>query len=263
MKADRLRRFEEFLSLVPAKQEITSLRKTDQFRSYEDEKTCIQENYILNESTCSTLNAPLSRTNSIYAGEDTPPLSRYNSQTNGFTVCLKSNLALSKPKEKENCLPSVCEESFEKRASTSKMIIEAKSQKRLLEMKPLFALSSQRKNLGNSYRGKMLDILKNEGNTPIKSIKSLLTVSPKFNLLDEYDIGDVIGEGASSIVRKIIRKKDCKAFALKSYKTVQGYNACRTEPFILKSLNHPGVIKLEHSFCSSTKVRRQLINRPI
>lgn len=85
-------------------------------------------------------------------------------------------------------------------------------------------------------------ILSNDTNKPKKK---------KFSLYEEFDIGEKLGEGASSIVRKIIRKSDKKVFALKTYKIADKWPTANAEGTIIEFLNHENIIKFYK--CCKTK----------
>ena len=74
----------------------------------------------------------------------------------------------------------------------------------------------------------------------------------KFNLYEEFEMGEILGEGASSIVRRILRKSDRMQFALKTYKQQDKWPTASAEGHILENLDHPNIIKFV-KFCK-TKV---------
>lgn len=74
---------------------------------------------------------------------------------------------------------------------------------------------------------------------------------------DLYDIGDVIGEGTTAVVRKIKKKGKCKFYAIKSYKQkcANFWPSAKYETDILNRLNHKFIIK-SVKFFKSTTVRK-------
>jgi len=94
---------------------------------------------------------------------------------------------------------------------------------------------------------KLSKSLRKLSNTEVYSEK----VAPKksnFNLLEQYEMGSLLGEGASSVVRMLTRRSDGKLFALKTYKDLHSNTSGCLESFLLKQLNHPGIIKIEKAF---------------
>ena len=68
------------------------------------------------------------------------------------------------------------------------------------------------------------------------------------NIGDTYDLGSSLGSGMSGVVKKIIRKSDGKAFAMKTVSlqqlTGKQLAALRNEIDLLRGLDHPHVCKL-------------------
>ena len=81
----------------------------------------------------------------------------------------------------------------------------------------------------------------------------------KTDLLAQYEILEKIGEGTTSIVRKIRRKSDSKIFALKSYKTGKVWPKAVEEKLLLQQLDHPHVIKC-YEYC---KIKQTVRNQKI
>jgi calcium-dependent protein kinase len=83
--------------------------------------------------------------------------------------------------------------------------------------------------------------------TPVDSVVLTKEDSGK-SVTDMYDLGVSLGSGMSGVVKKIIRKSDGKAFAMKSVSlqnlTGKQLTALRNEIDILKSLDHPHIAKL-------------------
>ena len=63
-------------------------------------------------------------------------------------------------------------------------------------------------------------------------------------------MGEILGEGASSVVRRIIRKSDKKVFALKTYKQQDKWPTASAEGHILENLDLPNIIKFV-KFCKT------------
>lgn len=61
---------------------------------------------------------------------------------------------------------------------------------------------------------------------------------------------EILGEGASSIVRRIIRKSDKKVFALKTYRLQDKWPTASAEGHILEHLDHPNIVKFI-KFCKT------------
>lgn len=96
----------------------------------------------------------------------------------------------------------------------------------------------------------------------LRKSPNVATPAPKktrFNLLEQYEMGSLLGEGASSVVRKLKRRSDGKLFALKTYKDLHGNTSGCLESFLLKQLNHPGIIKIEKAF----KLKDNVSNTPL
>lgn len=71
---------------------------------------------------------------------------------------------------------------------------------------------------------------------------------PINSLRTEYEIGDKLGQGAFSVVKKIIRKSDGNQFALKISKGKSGWPTARGEAKLLDFLIHPNIIKFERFY---------------
>ena len=71
---------------------------------------------------------------------------------------------------------------------------------------------------------------------------------PINSLRTEYEIGEKLGQGAFSVVKKIIRKSDGKQFALKICKAKTGWPTARGEAKLLDFLVHPNIIKFERLY---------------
>jgi serine/threonine protein kinase len=78
-------------------------------------------------------------------------------------------------------------------------------------------------------------------------------------LYNEYDILEKLGEGSSSIVRKIVRKSDGQLFALKTYKVADKWPTATAEGHILEFLNHPNIIKYVKNCKTKSTVSFSLI----
>lgn len=72
-------------------------------------------------------------------------------------------------------------------------------------------------------------------------------IEENLNFHDNYEIGDVLGEGGYAIVRKATSKKDDRKVAVKIAKRAnidaKSLMEIRREFDILKSLNHPNIVK--------------------
>jgi hypothetical protein len=88
----------------------------------------------------------------------------------------------------------------------------------------------------------------------ISTQKRLQSQNKKFSLADEYEIGPLIGEGGSCVVRKITSKVDGCCYALKTFKDSLNTPYGSIESFLLKRLDHPGIIKLKKAFKSRGNV---------
>jgi serine/threonine protein kinase len=72
----------------------------------------------------------------------------------------------------------------------------------------------------------------------------------RFNLYEDYEILEKLGEGASSIVRRIRRKVDGQVYALKTYKMADKWPTATAEGHIIDFLDHPNIIKFI-KFCKT------------
>lgn len=71
---------------------------------------------------------------------------------------------------------------------------------------------------------------------------------PVVSLRSEYEMGEKLGQGAFSVVKKIIRKSDGEEFALKICKPKTGWPTARGEAKLLDYLRHPNIIKFERFY---------------
>lgn len=78
---------------------------------------------------------------------------------------------------------------------------------------------------------------------------------PVISLRSEYEIGEKLGQGAFSIVKKIIRKTDGKEFAIKICKPKSGWPTARGEAKLLDYLRHKNIIKFERFYHKKGRVR--------
>ena len=106
---------------------------------------------------------------------------------------------------------------------------------------------------GNHYKRKLFSLFEDKATLSNSLRKSPNVVAPapkktRFSLLEQYEMGSLLGEGASSVVRRLKRRSDGKLFALKTYKDLHGNTSGCLESFLLKQLNHPGIIKIEKAF---------------
>ena len=85
--------------------------------------------------------------------------------------------------------------------------------------------------------------------------KDIEDLPPIHDLKSEYKVGDVLGKGSFSVVKKLVRKSDGKRFALKLYKDKNTFSTARGEGHILKLLKHPGIIKFERFYIKQNKVK--------
>ena len=110
------------------------------------------------------------------------------------------------------------------------------------------------------YREKFFLLFKK--NNPLKSTvperreteKQIQVKKGDKEFFDLFDIGNVIGEGTTAIVRKIRQKNKEKFYAIKSYKkkTSNFWPSAKYETDILNRLNHRYIVKSVKFFKSTT-----------
>jgi serine/threonine protein kinase len=71
---------------------------------------------------------------------------------------------------------------------------------------------------------------------------------PVISLRSEYELGPKLGQGAFSVVKKIIRKTDGAEYALKICKPKSGWPTAKGEAKLLDYLRHPNIIKFERFY---------------
>lgn len=119
----------------------------------------------------------------------------------------------------------------------------------------------------DAYRAKFLNMMKDAGgkkkmsksekkelNKKMEKMKKIKRQTKPKDFMEDYEIGERIGKGATSIVRKIIRKSDGFCFAMKTFKSGRSWPTPSNEGHILDQLNHPNIVEFIRFYKTSKNV---------
>ena len=168
----------------------------------------------------------------------------------------KDNKTNKKKKRRKHFNPKLGDENLKKRKKTKQFSESIPKKNKMKKKKSILGGKIQT----NFYTEKFFSIIKETNSNFEKKkenkeeklniserIKEIRNVNQSMkktkDFLDDFEIGKRIGKGATSVVRKIIRKSDGVCYAMKSFKNSKRWPTPANEGHILDQLHHPNIVE--------------------